>query len=384
MVHALYIEINSIGIILLLILLFNERQDIGSSTLQRQFNLLIYATIIMLAVDTACWLIDGTTFAHARGFNIAIETVYYVFNILIPYLWVVYMEFAASDEQKVSFRKLRLLAIPMELLVILLFVNLKTGTVFVIDAENVYHRSAGFIAYAVLSYGYLIYASVRALLAARHASWKDDKRRYYPMIFFMVPPAVGGLIQTFFYGLSLIWVFVSVSIMIMYIYSLKRQISSDPLTGINNRRELVKYLRHETREPAAGGVLALMMMDVDGFKHVNDTCGHYYGDGVLVTVAEILKQSCKNTSAFLARHGGDEFCIVYPAKNIKAVEGMIADIQNNIAQWNDTHTEPVRIGLSIGYSVWDPKTDQSPEDLYQRADQKMYEAKYAKGACRLV
>jgi diguanylate cyclase (GGDEF)-like protein len=378
MQNALYIEINAIGIVLLLVLLFAQRQDIGTSTAQRQFNMLVYATIAALVADTACWLIDGTSFAYARGMNIAIESVYYVFNGLVPYLWALYVEFAVSRERTVSYRRLRILAIPAALLTILLLVNLKTGFVFAVDLNNVYHRSAGFILYALGAFGYLIYAAARTLQAARHAGWNDEKRRYYAYGYFMVPAAIGGLIQTFIYGTSLIWVFTAVSILILYIFSLKWQISSDPLTGLNNRRELVKYLHYETREPRRSGVLTMIMLDVDGFKQINDTCGHYYGDGVLMTVAEILKQSCKDTPAFLARHGGDEFCIVYPAKSIKAVEGMIAAIQENVAQWNAAHNEQADIGLSIGYSVWNPKTDRKAADLYNRADQKMYEMKNGK------
>ena len=57
------------------------------------------------------------------------------------------------------------------------------------------------------------------------------------------------------------------------------------------------------------------MMDVDGFKLINDTHGHFYGDSILIAVSEILKASCKNTEAFLARYGGDEFCIALPAEH---------------------------------------------------------------------
>ena len=378
MQNVLYLEINSIGIVLLLVLLFTQRQDIGTSTVQRQFNLLIYATIAALVSDTACWLIDGATFPHARALNIAIESVYYVFNGLVPYLWVMYMEFSVGREPAVSYRRLWFLAIPAALLTLLLLYNLQSGFVFTVDANNIYHRSSGYVLYAVGAFGYLAYAAGRALQAARRASWNDEKRRYYAYVFFMILPSVGAVIQTLFYGTSLIWVFTAVSILIMYIFMLKWQISSDPLTGINNRRELVKYLYYEMREPRRSGILALIMLDVDGFKQINDSCGHYYGDGVLVTVAEILKQSCKDTPAFLARHGGDEFCIVYPAKSIKVVEGMILSIQENVAQWNAAHAEQADIGLSVGYSVWNPKIDHKPGDLYNRADLKMYEMKNGK------
>ncbi len=378
MQNALYVEINSIGVCLLLIIIFNQHQNIGSSTMQRQFNHLVFSTIAMLIVDTGCWLLDGTKFPHARTLNAAVETCYYFLNIYIPYLWVVYLEIAINKEQKEIFRKLRFLAIPVVILSIFLFVNLKTESVFIIDENNIYHRNSGYLAYAILAYVYLGYASARALIAVYRADWTEDKRRYYPMAFFTVLPAIGGIIQILYYGTTLIWVFVAISIVIMYIDSLNRQISADSLTGINNRRELTKYLIHETKDPDYKGILALLMMDADRFKQINDTYGHYYGDCVLVALSEILKQSCRNTPAFLARYGGDEFCIVYPAENIQEVEEVIAKIQSNLTKWNNERNEPVKIGLSIGYSIWHPETGETVEELYKQADQKMYQAKSAK------
>ena len=378
MLHVLYIEISVIGVCLLTIILFKQRQNVGSSNLQRQFNRLIYVTILMLIVDSVCWLLDGAVFAHARFLKITAESAYYVLDILIPYLWVVYLEIAVSKKQKVTYRRLRLLAVPLALVLALIAVNLKTGTIFIIDENNVYHRSSGFFIFAIVPYVYLAYASVRALYAARRAGWSDDRRRYYSLAFFPVLPAIGGAIQSFVYGVTLIWVFVAVSIMLMYIDSINRQVSIDPLTGINNRRELTKYIQRETRDPVNGGILALVMMDVDNFKQINDTHGHYYGDSILVAVSKILKKSCKNTPAFLARYGGDEFCIVYPAESVKEVEAIIAGILRNVLRWNTLCTEPVSIGLSIGYAVWQPEAGETVEDLYKRADRKMYQVKSAK------
>ena len=378
MQNTLYVEISVVGVCLLLIVLFSQRHNIGFSIQQRHFNRLVYATIMILVIDTACWLIDGATIPHARTLNTAINTLYYCFNILVPYLWVVYMEFALGKKLKTTHRRLQLFGIPLVLLLGLLIINLWSGNVFTVDENNVYHRSTGFLAYAFLAYFYLGYATVRAIIAARQASWNEDHRRYHTMALFGVLPAIGGLIQIFIYGVTLIWIFVAVSIVLMYIDSLNRQISIDPLTGINNRRELTKYLLHETKNTTHRGLLSLIMMDVDDFKHVNDRHGHHYGDSVLRVVAEILKQSCQGTQAFLSRFGGDEFCIVHSVKDIQAVEDMIAGIQSNIIQWNLDHDEPVNIGLSIGYSVWHSDTEDSVEDFYQRADQNMYEAKSVK------
>ena len=66
---------------------------------------------------------------------------------------------------------------------------------------------------------------------------------------------------------------------------------------------------------------------------------------------------------------------MYPAKSRKAVDNMIATIQDNITQCNAAHSTAVQIGLSVGYAVWDPEKDRTVDDLYNRADQNMYQMK---------
>lgn len=380
MQNALYVTISAIGIILLSIVLMSQRQFTAASAAQRRFNNLIYATITMLLVDAACWLVDGTQFHLARQINIALETSYYVLHVLLPYLWALYVEGALSTDLKAARRRIAIATVPLVVFIILLIPNLKFGFVFTIDAQNVYHRAIGVFFYAFVSYAYLIYGSIRSLIKAKGASWVDDRKRYYTMAFFAVLPSLGGFIQLFFYGVSLNWILASVSILLVYLDSQNRQISTDPLTSLNNRRELSKFLLRESsdRDPSKGGTLTLIMMDVDGFKQINDTYGHFYGDGVLVNVSEILKLSCKNTNAFLARFGGDEFCIVLPSNPDADAEEIIARVQTNLSEWNRAHPDRKPIGLSIGFAEWDPQLDKSYETLLARADARMYEVKNAK------
>lgn len=382
MQNALYIEVSVVGVALLLVILANQSKSVGSSSLQRQFNRMIYATIAILIIDAACWVVDGTTFRGARTLNFVVETLYYFFNIFMPFLWAVYTENALSADSKRVRRRIHLLSIPLVAYIVLLFLNIKNNWIFVIDAQNHYHRGNYLIITFLLAYGYLLYASARAFAKAAKFNFRGEGKQYLTMVYFLIPPTIGGIIQTLYFGMNCIWIGTVIGAVLVYIDMLNRQISTEPLTGLNNRRELHKFLSRETRENGRSNVLALIMMDIDRFKEVNDTYGHFRGDEVLVTVAEILKKSCKSTSAFLARIGGDEFCIVYPADSVEEVEWLIAKVGNNVSAWNASHNELIPLSLSIGYSVWQPETDDCIDALYKRADQSMYEAKraqYAKG-----
>ena len=252
---------------------------------------------------------------------------------------------------------------------------------FTIDEQNVYHREWGLFFYAFYTYAALLYASTRALIKARNSAWVEDRRRCYTMAFFAVLPSLGGILQAIFYGVSLNWILAAVSVLFVYIDAQNRQISADPLTGLNNRRELSKFLLKECRDAQPEHVLVLIMIDVDGFKLVNDTFGHFYGDTLLQRVADMLKLACKNTQAFLGRYGGDEFCIVYPAASRQAVQELLSNIEKRLQDWNSEHTGTESIGLSVGYSVFEPEQGDSPEALFNRADREMYLVKNAKKAC---
>lgn len=378
LLDALYVEISVVGIILLVIILYTQRQVSGASALQRQFNRLVYTAIIMLVVDAGCWLVDGTSFPYARALNYTLQSVYYILHIVLPFTWALFVEAALSTDLKAARRRLIVGAVPAALLILFLPFNIRLGSVFTIDAANVYHRSPGFIAYGFMTYALLIYASIRSLIKAKGSVWIEERRRCYTMAFFGVLPSVGGILQGFFYGLSLNWILAAVAILLVYIDEQNRQISADPLTGLNNRRELGKFLLKECRESQREGVLALLMIDVDGFKQVNDTYGHFYGDTVLIRVASTLKLSCKNTQAFLARYGGDEFSIVFPAASLQAVTNLIDSIHENLRAWNEAHPEAAPIGLSLGYALYDTEPGDSPEALIHRADRDMYQVKNAK------
>lgn len=378
--NALYVEISVVGIMLLMIILVTQRRTTGFSATQRRFNNLIYSLIVMLVIDAGCWLIDGTQFRLARELNYILETLYYCFQIFLPYLWALYVEYSLSTDLKAARKRIRIATIPLVLFILALIFNLQSGFVFIIDSNNVYHRASGVYAYSVLTFIYLMHGSIRALIKAKNSSWIDDKRRCQTMAFFAVLPLIAGLIQMLYYGISLNWIVATVSAVLVYIDSLYHQISTDSLTGLNNRRELTKYLLRETRDrdPAKAGTLTVIMMDVDGFKLINDTYGHFYGDGILNIVAGILKDSCKNSDVFLARYGGDEFCMVLASERGLDVNELIARIQANITQHNASHVETVPIGLSIGKTDWDPQLDCGYETLISRADAKMYEEKNAK------
>ncbi|GAA0180000.1 hypothetical protein SH2C18_27710 [Clostridium sediminicola] len=145
----------------------------------------------------------------------------------------------------------------------------------------------------------------------------------------------------------------------------------DPLTGLPNRRQFIENLYKSIEDRNSGAVI---MLDLDNFKDINDTLGHIYGDKVLIKISEILSgYNDKNT--FISRFGGDEFLILLNTQDsstcVKLFVKKIVDIFNNkIIIDNDE----IYISVSIGVSLF-PQHCNSVNELIMNADTAMYHVK---------
>ena len=156
----------------------------------------------------------------------------------------------------------------------------------------------------------------------------------------------------------------------------------DPLTGLPNRRLFLDRLEQEVKHAKRSGVpLALLFMDLDGFKEVNDSLGHEAGDRILCDVAERLAD-CVREDDTVGRLGGDEFTVILTAaKRRKDVEFVAQAIIDALAEPFKMAQQPVQISVSIGIAFY-PQDAALPVDLLQAADRAMYGAKSA-GSNRL-
>lgn len=162
-----------------------------------------------------------------------------------------------------------------------------------------------------------------------------------------------------------------------------RQANFDPLTGLPNR--MVFADRMEMAKSQADRdehLVALLFLDLDYFKDVNDTEGHAAGDALLQEVAKRLQDTVRKTDT-VARLGGDEFAIIQTAiKHVDAAEELARKILRSMTEPFDVGSKKVFIGASVGITFY-PIDAQDPEELLRNADIAMYAAK-SKGRSTFV
>lgn len=144
----------------------------------------------------------------------------------------------------------------------------------------------------------------------------------------------------------------------------------DSLTGLPNRRAFDLYLEEQVQiTERYHHPLTVIMLDLNGFKIINDRCGHSFGDLVLKAVSGNIRGA-----DFLARYGGDEFVLVLPETPTDKVSIIVNRILEGLNNYEGQYGEEIlRVGASMGVAAFEKK--MTPVDLLDKADKLMYKAK---------
>ncbi|MGG4436050.1 EAL domain-containing protein [Priestia megaterium] len=169
-----------------------------------------------------------------------------------------------------------------------------------------------------------------------------------------------------------------------YEEKIKQMAYYDPLTNLPNRYWLNKQLKKLLLDRESPELLAILFLDLDRFKSINDTLGHHHGDVLLRRVAERLRK-CIPSSDFISRHGGDEFILVlHSLKNVEEIEEMTEKIVKEMSLPFYIDGDKVLTSTSVGISLFSKECQQHiiPKDadelidrLIKQADIAMYVAK---------
>ncbi len=149
---------------------------------------------------------------------------------------------------------------------------------------------------------------------------------------------------------------------------------TDPLTGLGNYRRLVEALDAEVeRTGRTGRPFAVLLLDLDQLKKINDRYGHLIGSQALCRLADVLRVYCRSIDT-AARYGGDEFAVILPETTAAGARLVASRIRSRLA----TDSLPPRLSASIGVAVY-PRDGETIEALLRTADRELYGMKSPRG-----
>lgn len=157
---------------------------------------------------------------------------------------------------------------------------------------------------------------------------------------------------------------------------LENQSMTDDVTGLYNHRHLMEEIEKEVeRSKRHHHVLSGMMVDVDGFKEINDSYGHLTGDYVLREAAFVLNESIRKID-IIGRYGGDEFVIILPEASLDAAETVSERILQNVRQHRFmTKRDHISLTVSVGLFHFEDASDLSKTQFIEKIDDAMFRAK---------
>ncbi len=250
----------------------------------------------------------------------------------------------------------RWLYVPALLNIVLSFVSIPTGVVFYFSPENVFGRGPlGFLPYITSGF-YLLYLTFQLFL--RRKSRREDRI----LLGYITLTSVACLaVPLFLDNANSNWYYltITVNLVLYYLFLLQQFTKRDPLTGLLNRQSY-----YADAEKHAGAITAVVAIDMNGLKQINDTKGHAAGDAALKTLADCLWQATSRSQR-LYRIGGDEYVALCQNSREEDVRALIENIQTEVAKTPYT--------CAVGYAM---RADGlSVEKAYQLADRMLYEEK---------
>lgn len=362
--------INMYSVILLIVIFFNGRKLIRMEFIQDQlFMMILYCTVLQLILDIMSRF-DGRPDTIFPVINALGNFLIFLFNPVIPSLWIAYVHFHVFHDESKTKQLFPILFNINIVYDVLLVISQVYGWFYYIDKENIYHRGPFYWVPAIFVLG-LVSASAVIIIKNR----KRLERKYFlPLIFFVIPPVVGIILQVTFYGVSLILNGVTISVLVLFLNIQNRNIYTDYLTGVNNRKKLDAYLKEKVG--AGEKTFSAVLVDLNNFKTINDTFGHDTGDAALETAAKLLKSSLR-VDDFIARYGGDEFCLVLNISDKTDLVKAVNRIKRLTERYNRSSVNPYNIEFSMGYDVYDRHSHLSAEKFLKKLDIMMYANKQA-------
>lgn len=184
-------------------------------------------------------------------------------------------------------------------------------------------------------------------------------------------PTILASILDYLFETEVLWAALALMLLFAYLFIIRENAEKDSLTKVNNRRSLDEYLEELARNDRNVSH-TFIMMDLNDFKSINDKYGHFEGDKALRIFSGAVQSSVRQQD-FVARFGGDEFCVI--AQGLEHPERLVRRIQSNLESLQQNNGVPYRIHFSYGCGVYKNNLGRTPQEFLRHVDELLYISK---------
>lgn len=285
-------------------------------------------------------------------------------NVMIGYLWakfiMVHMNIPFSDIRRNIYRTIGLISI------VLLVINIFYPLVFSVS-DGRYQRGFAYIIFLIFAAFYILDSLYLYVKRVK----KNGSLKLFPVHIFLIPVILGVVIQAFFVEIAITWTSIAISVAGIMTALKNEIIFTDCLTGLYNRMylEFIHKRACNKKDCWVSGI----MIDLNGFKQINDNYGHAEGDLALCIVADLLRKSFSEYGV-VTRYAGDEFVIMLNTTDDQLIQKIIKSAKKNFVTENEKNDKPYQLSASMGYAITN-LSNETIDDFMNRIDEQMYHDK---------
>lgn len=355
---------NIISLLLIGTLYFSNRQRISHDKDMHSILQMMLITSISNIADCCVFYFDGNSGTLLKIIVFLSGAFLFLGNVLFGYTWAKFimshMNIIFSNIRKRIYKGIIFVACS------LLIINIFYPIIFT-NKTGLYQRGPLYIIFLVFALFYIL----DSLYLYINCRKKIGTLQLFPVHIFLIPVAIGVIVQAFFPEIAITWTTIAIAISGI-MTSLKNElIFMDCLTGLYNRVYL-EFLQKQACKKKSNWVSGIMI-DLNGFKQINDNYGHSEGDAALVIAADLLRKSfCEY--GIVTRYAGDEFVVMLNTTDETIIKGLIEKAKENFDEENKRNKRPYKLSASMGYGI----SDLSMESIYDfmnRIDKQMYKDK---------
>lgn len=285
-------------------------------------------------------------------------------NVMIGYLWakfiMVHMNIPFSDIRRNIYRTIGLISI------VLLVINIFYPLVFSVS-DGRYQRGFAYIIFLIFAAFYILDSLYLYVKRVK----KNGSLKLFPVHIFLIPVILGVVIQAFFVEIAITWTSIAISVAGIMTALKNEIIFTDCLTRLYNR-EYLEFLHKRACNKKDCWVSGIMI-DLNGFKQINDNYGHAEGDLALCIVADLLRKSFSEYGV-VTRYAGDEFVIMLNTTDDQLIQKIIESAKKNFVTENEKNDKPYQLSASMGYAITN-LSNETIDDFMNRIDEQMYQDK---------
>lgn len=285
-------------------------------------------------------------------------------NVMIGYLWakfiMVHMNIPFSDIRRNIYRTIGFISI------VLLVINIFYPLVFSVS-DGRYQRGFAYITFLIFAAFYILDSLYLYVKRVK----KNGSLKLFPVHIFLIPVILGVVIQAFFVEIAITWTSIAISVAGIMTALKNEIIFTDCLTGLYNR-EYLEFLHKRACNKKDCWVSGIMI-DLNGFKQINDNYGHAEGDLALCIVADLLLKSFSEYGV-VTRYAGDEFVIMLNTTDDQLIQKIIKSAKKNFVTENEKNDKLYQLSASMGYAITN-LSNETIDDFMNRIDEQMYQDK---------